>query len=183
MKTTTHLHTLFPFGQHYGPASASATKRGAEADTPNPEMEAWSPRAWDHRSVEKCGSLGAASLLGLPASGAEVKGGREPGQAWRWGEPGSPRRRPGSPAPADTRRTSEGTFLPSIAKCLRGGRALADEPGRQHLKLLLAPGRAQGWGWGCLFSHPLARREPQASLTSWLNIRPGFQMLGLPRPA
>ena len=121
----------------------------------------------------------APSPPGLPASSTGVKGSGELGQARRWGEPGSPGRRPGSPAPADTRRTSERAFLPSIAKSLQEGSALADRPGRQHLKLLLAPGGARA---GALFSHPLARREPQASLTSWLNIRPGFQMLGLPRP-
>lgn len=97
------------------------------------------------------------------------------------GGDGEPRREtPGSPAPADTRKLSKGASLPNIAKSLRGGKGSCRRARKAAFEA--AAGTGQGAGWGCLLSHPLAHWEPHASLTSWIKIRPGFHILGWPRP-
>lgn len=78
----------------------------------------------------------------------------------------------------------EGASLPSTAQSWRRKRLLQTrQEGSTGSCCWHWAGLGLGLGLGCLLSLPLARWEPYATLTSWMKVRSGFQMLGLLLPA
>lgn len=140
-----------------------------------------SPKGSEPQVCRKCG---ARSGQPAPASCIHMagEGNRGPGQAWMCpGEPGGRGGRHRLSAPADTHQLRR--VLPfQTQRSLRGGKDSCRRASKAACEAAAGTGRARV-GAGAVCRPHSGSLGTRAALTSWMKIRSGFQMSGLPLPA